>query len=460
MLKELLKKLRWKWHRDLSEQMCEQHSLMQRSLRERNISSLEDIILDLQKQRQQIMDRQSSLEMAVAEIRQTLSQISAAQSTLEVQGQNWAGLDSFTKRVESEKVFSLLQDRESQKLFWARLCYSQNGDLVPLMRHLMQADRSGDRRDIISMLRDRLNGVDPDEEIIIFGTTFLTKELFLTVRALGIKVNYICKGDNYEWYTANHLPPLLDYDWLGVPVISEKTLLSEHSNAQILIGDCFDFRAEASLIQKGIPAERLWIRATLWENQYLDPDIMKPCEHEVYVDGGVLYLDSTIEFIDWCGGNYDAVYAFEPDVGSYMECVKKIQDLPQLDEERVHLMNVALSDKNEELKFMDGCQGGSSLDERGTSIVSGRTLDSVLNGQRVTFIKLDIEGAEMAALIGATVTIKRWKPRLAICIYHRPEDPIDIPLYIHGIVPEYKMYIRHYSTCEYETVLYCVCDTY
>ena len=373
---------------------------------------------------QQIMNKQLSLEMTVSEIKQGLSKIRDVQSALEACGQTWVGLDSFAKRVEAEKVFSLLQDRESQKLFWARLHYSQNGDLVPLTRYLMQMDRVGNPRDIISMLREKLKGMGPDEEIIIFGTTFLAKELFLTVRALGLKVNFICRGDNYEWYTFKHLPPLLDYDWLGVPVISETALLSEHSNAQLLIGDLLDYKAKEVLIQKGFPAERIWLRCTMWEKQYLDPDIMRPHEHEVYVDGGVLNLGNTLEFIDWCNDKYDAVYAFEPDTGSYMECVKRLQEVPQLDEKRVHLIHAALWNRDEELEFQDGCEGESSIDACGTSAIPGRSLDSILNGERVTFLKLDIEGAEMAALIGAKETIKKWKPRLAICIYHRPEDPI------------------------------------
>lgn len=82
----------------------------------------------------------------------------------------------------------------------------------------------------------------------------------------------------------------------------------------------------------------------------------------------------------------------------------------------------------------------------------------MLQGKPVTFIKLDIEGAEMDALIGARMSIKKWKPRLAVCVYHRREDLVEIPLYIHGLVPEYKMYLRHYSTCRAETVLYCIYD--
>ncbi|MNC55831.1 hypothetical protein D3C75_1053850 [compost metagenome] len=84
------------------------------------------------------------------------------------------------------------------------------------------------------------------------------------------------------------------------------------------------------------------------------------------------------------------------------------------------------------------------------------SLDSVLNGQRASFIKMDIEGAEMEALQGAQNTIVKHRPRLAICIYHKPEDILEIPLYLKSLVPDYKFYIRHYSNYTIETVLYAI----
>ena len=67
-----------------------------------------------------------------------------------------------------------------------------------------------------------------------------------------------------------------------------------------------------------------------------------------------------------------------------------------------------------------------------------------------------IEGAELEALKGAKETIQRDKPKLAVCIYHRPEDMVEIPLYIKQLVPDYKLYIRHHSNTAGETVLYAV----
>lgn len=86
------------------------------------------------------------------------------------------------------------------------------------------------------------------------------------------------------------------------------------------------------------------------------------------------------------------------------------------------------------------------------------TIDEAIDpGDRVTTIKMDIEGSELEALKGARETIRRDKPKLAICIYHKTEDLWEIPLYIKSLIPEYRFYIRHHGPSGlYDSVLYAV----
>ena len=111
-----------------------------------------------------------------------------------------------------------------------------------------------------------------------------------------------------------------------------------------------------------------------------------------------------------------------------------------------------------ELRFRaNGTQWAGIVEgeEQATIKIPVDSIDNVCSGDKVTLIKMDIEGSEIEALNGAVNVIKRDKPRLAICIYHKPEHLYAIPLWIKKTVPEYKLYIRHHSDTRWtDTVLY------
>ncbi len=85
-------------------------------------------------------------------------------------------------------------------------------------------------------------------------------------------------------------------------------------------------------------------------------------------------------------------------------------------------------------------------------------LDDELADERISLVKMDIEGYEAAAIKGCEKLIKQYKPALAICVYHQMSDIWEIPLLIKSIVPEYKLYLRHHSKTQVETVLYAICE--
>jgi hypothetical protein len=96
------------------------------------------------------------------------------------------------------------------------------------------------------------------------------------------------------------------------------------------------------------------------------------------------------------------------------------------------------------------------LSDEGEYIVEVNRLDDVLGDSNVTFLKMDIEGAELKTLHGAEKLIRRCRPKMAICIYHRAEDLWTIPQYILSLHGDYRFYVRSYHPSSEETVLYAL----
>lgn len=133
-----------------------------------------------------------------------------------------------------------------------------------------------------------------------------------------------------------------------------------------------------------------------------------------------------------------------------MELLKKIESVREL-------FQAGLWSSDTELSFCIGANlAGSRVTKGGTETISVRSLDSVLQGKRASFIKMDIEGSELEALKGAEETIRKWRPKLAISMYHKPEDIWELPLYVKKLVPDYRLYLRHHSNAKWDFVLYAV----
>ena len=133
-------------------------------------------------------------------------------------------------------------------------------------------------------------------------------------------------------------------------------------------------------------------------------------------------------------------------------------DMFPSDRDEVEFIGKGLWNKKSVMRIGSGrSSSDSSVSLEGDSKIEVTTLDSEVGEEKVTFIKMDIEGAELNALKGAKETIIKNKPRLAICIYDKPKDIYEIPEYILSLVPEYRFWIRHYTSNNWETVLYAKC---
>lgn len=143
-------------------------------------------------------------------------------------------------------------------------------------------------------------------------------------------------------------------------------------------------------------------------------------EEESLIDGGAYIGDTLERFIFHTKNNYNAIYCFEPDLDNFNLLVKSIEDKELIN---VNAYPMGLWDKREKLHFEQGRAAGSTISEFGGTTIDVTSIDDIIDDEKnVTYIKLDVEGAELKALEGASNTIKRYRPKLAVCIYHRPED--------------------------------------
>lgn len=191
-------------------------------------------------------------------------------------------------------------------------------------------------------------------------------------------------------------------------------------------------------------------------DQYFVEDIVKLIDGEVFVDGGAYTGDTYQQLLDTAkkqGIHIRRCVAFEPDNNNY-KLIKRFYGK----DKRIKIYKNGLSDKEQMLYF-----GGEWADAKivtnsneSTSMIHVVNIDAIPEARKATYIKMDIEGAEWDALHGAFQTITKNKPKLAICIYHSDEDMIRLIEYIHEIVPEYKLYVRHHSKGKVETVLYAI----
>ena len=183
-------------------------------------------------------------------------------------------------------------------------------------------------------------------------------------------------------------------------------------------------------------------------------DVFSPVDDEIVVDAGAYDGGTAIQFLKWGKGKVKHVYSFEFDPDNAAKCEENLK--PYAD--KITLIKKGTWDKDEVMHVNTSGGSGSNVHTEGSTEVYLTSIDSVVQDEHVTFIKMDVEGAELKSLMGARNTIIKNHPRLAICAYHKSSDLYELPEYILSLVPEYKFLLRHYCSRDYETVLYAYCD--
>lgn len=180
---------------------------------------------------------------------------------------------------------------------------------------------------------------------------------------------------------------------------------------------------------------------------------------DTIIDAGGYWGDTALYFAHHVG-NTGRVYTFEF-VPSNLELMKMNFLLNPREEKSIQIVERAIwNEPNKPLSFLDrGAESKAEEEKIKSSTVSVKsiTIDEFVEEYKINkidFIKMDIEGAEMKALIGSIKTLKKFKPRLAIALYHSLDDFVNIPQFIKALNLDYKIYLGHSTIHSGETILF------
>lgn len=183
--------------------------------------------------------------------------------------------------------------------------------------------------------------------------------------------------------------------------------------------------------------------------------LLKLGSDEIYLDMGAYNGDTVLSFVNAVNNSYTKIIAVEPEKRNFQKCVKNCTDI-----DRIELINAACWSHDTTLAFGGGQGRQARLETSGNTRICSRSVDSILNGGKCTYIKYDVEGADIPALAGSRQTVQKYAPKLCCAVYHRPYDYIRIPLAVADIRSDYTFALRqqpYYPA--WETELLCVVKT-
>lgn len=291
----------------------------------------------------------------------------------------------------------------------------------------------------------KLEDIPKDSLVVSTVTNSRPKTAILKIAEAGIP-NYIdyfafadasegrvpqlsCISDMRIDYGLNEL----NYKWIRNLLVDDESratfdrVMDFRLNANLKSLDCFSFRVD---------------------QQYFEP-FLGLAPGEVFVDGGGYDGFTTLEFAKRCP-SYQSVHFFEPSEKNLLLARQNLGSLAG-----INYHQLGLYDARTTLCFDSGDGSACRISDSGSEKIEVDSLDSVVNG-KTTFIKLDLEGAEMYALRGMKDHILKDHPKIAVAIYHQPSDFRDIPSYILGLRSDYDVYMRHYTEGWAETIMFFV----
>ena len=297
--------------------------------------------------------------------------------------------------------------------------------------------------------------LDQDTKVLIFSADHFTL-ILKQLRELGIPDSRISTFEESHFFIEHSITSTND-DWYKVWCENKDKILKAceffDDDSLKVLEDYIKYKISCT------DAENLSVSncCDQFNPQYFDKDIIKLGVNESFVDAGVCDGHTSVQFAGLTNNSYKNILLFEPDPENYE---KSKTNLEKQGLKNAFLFKEGLGKISGTVSFTKRGDHSSKVAANGNSTINVVTLDDKLSQlnfkDNITFIKMDIEGAETDALQGAKKTINKFTPKLAISVYHNPEDIFEIPILLKEYVPEYKLHLRKYSSLGFELICYAV----
>ena len=352
----------------------------------------------------------------------------------------------------ARNVYAHLNDEISKKIFEARILYASTGDVGYI------TGLESKYRNLNSDMQVYVEKLQTGSHCLIYGAGVAGHYLAGRFKRFGVKIDCFIDQDGSKGPVDKET---------GIKVITEKELtenIALYSDKTLVVS--YPVKPVADEVRKrliddiGIDEKNIIMGIYDWRNnqgQYFD--YFEARENEVFVDCGCYDGATCYNFAGWCGAKgFDYIYSFEADPKNYEKSKEILAPLGKCE-----LFPYGTADVNKKVYFAADAFETSCIISReeaekrnfeGVEEIETVALDEVLAGKKITFIKMDIEGAEYEALLGARKLIMENRPRMAISVYHKFEDFVVLADLVLSMHPDYRIAFRHYGFDDLETVMY------
>lgn len=356
-----------------------------------------------------------------------------------------------------KKIYDKLADAKSKEMYEAALNFIATRDYSYLIKiHELNSIKS----DQTILQQDKYCKLHAEgKKIIFYGLGERTETMVQLWKKyhsyMGYEFAPFITDIPVTWFCDKNYKEYQD-GYLGKIVLSPDDLEKYKDEIIIINTKVYFDEIRNELLKKGFREDHIFFQeysnSEVYEERQYFEQFMKSDHETMFVDAGCYDGKTTHTFVEW-QSDYASITAFEPDKANFTVCQQNMKNI-----KHVNLINAGVGIKNEKRVFSASADQASHIDDKGSEVVDIVKLDDVIGTRSVSFIKMDVEGAELEALMGGSQSITTNLPKLAISAYHKRYDLIDIPKYILQLSEKYNFYLRIYSNNWQEWVLYAIAE--